>query len=106
MIRIVSSVLMLKRLQLAFADLDWSCFASNGSKAVGQSTRVNRELAHLVIAPTRDLATAVLTSFNRIAKTRSLSIHPLVARLVDPEVLKEPTLAGKAEGEAPPQALN
>ena len=59
-----------------------------------------------VIAPTRDLATAVLTSFNQIAKTRSLNIHPLVAQLVDPEVLKKLTLAGKAEGEAPPQALN
>ncbi|WP_299866288.1 toxin-activating lysine-acyltransferase [uncultured Hoeflea sp.] len=61
-----------------------------------------------VIAPTRDLATAVLASFNRIAKTRSLSIHPLVARLVDPEVLKKLARAGKAEAESPtpPQALN
>jgi hemolysin-activating ACP:hemolysin acyltransferase len=59
-----------------------------------------------VIAPTRDLATAVLTSFNQIAKTQSLNIHPLVAQLVDPEVLKKLTQAGKAEGETPPQALN
>jgi len=59
-----------------------------------------------VIAPTRDLATAVLTSFNQIAKTPSLNIHPLVAQLVDPEVLKKLTQAGKAEGETPPQALN
>lgn len=34
------------------------------------------------------------------------NIHPLVAQLVDPEVLKKLTQAGKAEAETPPQALN
>lgn len=35
-----------------------------------------------------------------------LNIHSLVAQLVDREVLKKLTQAGKAEDETPPQALN
>jgi hemolysin-activating ACP:hemolysin acyltransferase len=40
-----------------------------------------------VIAPTRKLATSVLASFGALAKDRPVNIHPLVARLVDPEAL-------------------
>ncbi len=39
-----------------------------------------------VIAPTRELATMVLTNF-QVAKQDNIKIHPMVAHLVDPEVL-------------------
>lgn len=42
-----------------------------------------------VIAPTRELATIVLKSFNHVAKSEQVSIHPIVAKLVDGEVLKQ-----------------
>lgn len=42
-----------------------------------------------VIAPTRELATIVLTSFNKVAKTATVSIHPIIAQLVDREVLSK-----------------
>jgi cytolysin-activating lysine-acyltransferase len=40
-----------------------------------------------VIAPTRDLATLVLTHFHQVAKQDNIKIHPMVAHLVDPDVL-------------------
>lgn len=40
-----------------------------------------------VIAPTRELATLVLTHFHQVAKQDNIKIHPMVAHLVDPEVL-------------------
>ncbi|WP_260690369.1 hypothetical protein [Rhizobium leguminosarum] len=40
-----------------------------------------------VIAPTRELATMVLTNFHQVAKQDNIKIHPMVAHLVDPEVL-------------------
>ncbi len=42
-----------------------------------------------VIAPTQQLATAVLKNFRQVAKKDQIRMHPLVARLVDPELLKE-----------------
>ncbi len=42
-----------------------------------------------VIAPTQELATAVLTNFRQVAKQDEIRIHPLVTRLVDPELLKK-----------------
>lgn len=42
-----------------------------------------------VIAPNRKLATAVLANFSQVAKDRPVSIHPIVARSVDPEVLEK-----------------
>ncbi|MDQ0456700.1 toxin-activating lysine-acyltransferase [Rhizobium paknamense] len=42
-----------------------------------------------VIAPSRELATMVLKSFNHVAKTDQVSIHPIVAQLVDREVLRQ-----------------
>jgi len=42
-----------------------------------------------VIAPSREMATAVLANFNRVAKRNAVKIHPLVARLVDAEVLQK-----------------
>ncbi len=42
-----------------------------------------------VIAPNRKLATAVLGNFSQVAKEQSVSIHPIVARSVDPEMLEK-----------------
>lgn len=47
-----------------------------------------------VIAPTRELPTMVLKGFNRVAESEEVSIHPLVAQLVDREVLKQLVSAG------------
>jgi cytolysin-activating lysine-acyltransferase len=62
-----------------------------------------------VIAPTQKMATAVLANFNKIAKQESIHIHPLVSRLVDPEVLKRLALKA-APAEVPetgtPKTLN
>lgn len=41
-----------------------------------------------VIAPSKDLATKVLSNFNKIAKQDQVKIHPLVGRLADAETLK------------------
>ncbi|MGO6752743.1 toxin-activating lysine-acyltransferase [Rhizobium ruizarguesonis] len=40
-----------------------------------------------VIAPTRELATMVLANFHQVAKRGDIKIHPMVAHLVDREVL-------------------
>lgn len=42
-----------------------------------------------VIAPTQKMATAVLANFNKIAKREDIHIHPIVSRLVDPDVLNK-----------------
>jgi cytolysin-activating lysine-acyltransferase len=42
-----------------------------------------------VIAPSPKLATAVLANFKQVLKEGDLRIHPMVARLVDPEALKK-----------------
>lgn len=52
-----------------------------------------------VIAPTREMATMVLKSFNHVAKSEQVSIHPLVAQLVDREVLKQLVSAGAQASE-------
>ncbi|UJW73548.1 toxin-activating lysine-acyltransferase [Rhizobium sp. SL42] len=52
-----------------------------------------------VIAPTREMATMVLKSFNHVAKSEQVSIHPLVAQLVDREVLKQLVSAGAQSSE-------
>lgn len=49
-----------------------------------------------LIAPNRQLATAVLTNFKQIAGDKPIAIHPIVARSVDPEVLEK--MKVKAEG--------
>lgn len=41
-----------------------------------------------VIAPSKNLATNVLSNFNKIAKQDQVKIHPLVDRLVDAQTLK------------------
>lgn len=41
-----------------------------------------------VIAPNQKLATSVLANFKQVVKEGNVRIHPLVARLVDPELLK------------------
>ena len=47
-----------------------------------------------LIAPNRQLATAVLTNFRQIAGEKPVSIHPIVARSVDPEVLEKMRVKG------------
>lgn len=44
-----------------------------------------------VIAPTQQMATAVLGSFNKVAKRDHIHIHPIIRGLVDPEVLRKLT---------------
>lgn len=48
-----------------------------------------------VIAPTQQMATAVLASFNKVAKQDQIRIHPVVSRLVDREVLQKLSGANK-----------
>ena len=50
-----------------------------------------------VIAPSRELATAVLVNFQQVAKADSIKIHPFIRDLVDPEVLNK--LSSKADQE-------
>lgn len=42
-----------------------------------------------VIAPTQQIASAVLANFSQVVKNGEVRIHPLIARLVDPELLKK-----------------
>lgn len=48
-----------------------------------------------LIAPNRQLATAVLTNFKQIAGDKPIAIHPIVARSVDPEVLEKMRIKGE-----------
>lgn len=48
-----------------------------------------------LIAPNRQLATAVLASFKQIAGDKPIAIHPIVARSVDPEVLEKMRVKGE-----------
>ena len=47
-----------------------------------------------VMAPTPKLASLVLASFSRLVKTGELNVHPVAARQVDPDLLRN--LAGDA----------
>jgi hypothetical protein len=42
-----------------------------------------------VVAADRRQATAVLTSFRQVAGDRPVKIHPIVGRMIDPEVLRK-----------------
>lgn len=42
-----------------------------------------------VIAPSQKLSTSVLANFRQVVKEGQVRIHPLVARMVDPEILKK-----------------
>jgi len=53
-----------------------------------------------VIAPTRELATMVLTQFHQVAMRYSIKIHPMVAHLVDPEVLSKLSTTGSSPSNA------
>ncbi|WP_260687292.1 hypothetical protein [Rhizobium leguminosarum] len=61
-----------------------------------------------VIAPTRELATMVLTNFHQVAKQDNIKIHPMVAHLVDPEVLAKLSKIAQASthGEQHANTLN
>ncbi|TIX51145.1 toxin-activating lysine-acyltransferase [Alteraurantiacibacter aquimixticola] len=48
-----------------------------------------------LIAPNRQLATAVLANFKQIAGDKPVSIHPIVARSVDPQVLEKMRAKGE-----------
>ena len=49
-----------------------------------------------VIAPSQKLASAVLANFRQVVKEGDMRIHPIVARMVDPELLKKMGAAGTA----------
>lgn len=42
-----------------------------------------------VIAPNQQLAASVIANFKQVTKEGELRIHPLVTRLIDPEILKK-----------------
>lgn len=42
-----------------------------------------------MIAPSQKLATSVLANFRQVAKADQIRMHPLVTRMVDPEILKK-----------------
>jgi cytolysin-activating lysine-acyltransferase len=42
-----------------------------------------------VIAPSRQVASSVLANFKQVVKEGDVRIHPMVARMVDPELLKK-----------------
>ncbi len=42
-----------------------------------------------IVAPTQKAASSVLASFNQIAKSADVRLHPMVTRQVDPELLKQ-----------------
>jgi hemolysin-activating ACP:hemolysin acyltransferase len=48
-----------------------------------------------LIAPNRQLATAVLANFKQIAGDKPVAIHPIVARSVDPDVLERMRAKGE-----------
>jgi hemolysin-activating ACP:hemolysin acyltransferase len=48
-----------------------------------------------LIARNQKLATAVLTNFKQIAGDKPISVHPIVARSVDPEVLEAMRVKGE-----------
>lgn len=54
-----------------------------------------------VIAPNRKLATAVLANFKQVAGDKPVSIHPIVARAVDPDVLEKMKAQKTAEDVLP-----
>jgi hypothetical protein len=56
-----------------------------------------------VIAPTRQLARAVLANFRQVAGDREVFVHPIVARLVDPKWLKK---VGAEPTRDPGQTIN
>jgi cytolysin-activating lysine-acyltransferase len=46
-----------------------------------------------IVAPTQKAASSVLASFNQIAKSGDVRLHPMVTRQVDPELLKKMNIA-------------
>jgi cytolysin-activating lysine-acyltransferase len=55
-----------------------------------------------VIAPSRQMASTVLANFKQVVKEGEVHIHPMVARMVDPELLKK--MGAVSEGPASPLA--
>ncbi len=50
-----------------------------------------------VVAPSREMATSVLSNFSKVAKSDTVKIHPMITQLVDQEVLSK--LVVKADSE-------
>ncbi|MGN6776051.1 toxin-activating lysine-acyltransferase [Rhizobium sp.] len=42
-----------------------------------------------VVAPSREMATSVLSNFSKVAKSDTVKIHPMITQLVDAEVLSK-----------------
>ncbi|MCA3160286.1 MAG: toxin-activating lysine-acyltransferase [Burkholderiales bacterium] len=59
-----------------------------------------------VIAPSQKMSTSVLANFKQVVKQGEVYIHPIVARMVDPELLKKMGVVadGVAPGLAPQDA--
>lgn len=49
-----------------------------------------------VIAPTRKLASSVLANFRQVAGEKSVNVHPIVARSVEPELLEKMRVRSEA----------
>ena len=54
-----------------------------------------------VIAPTQKLTTSVIANFKQVIKEGDMRMHPLITRLVDPEVLKKMGAAPIQAGDDP-----
>jgi hemolysin-activating ACP:hemolysin acyltransferase len=52
-----------------------------------------------VVAPSQKLSTSVLANFRQVIKEGQVRIHPIVAKMVDPELLKK-------MGAVPTSAMN
>ncbi len=55
-----------------------------------------------VIAPNQRLATSVIANFKQVVKEGDLRLHPVIASLADPEMLKKMGAAPMAAGEKEP----
>ena len=86
----------LKILMLAVCFIVGGCGSNDAqSEALGSDDASGEKVWLLdLIAPNRQLATAVLTNFKQIAGDKPIAIHPIVARSVDPEVLEKMRVKG------------
>ena len=57
-----------------------------------------------VVAPNRNLATAVIAGFREVLKGGDLRLHPVVRQVADPEILKKMGATEMGRQEAPPAA--
>jgi hypothetical protein len=68
--------------------------------AAGRLTQASARV-YVVVAPSQKLASSVLANFKQVVKQGGdVRIHPMVARQVDPELLKKMGAAVDAPGES------